>query len=174
VSDRPSGKLDFKASPPYKILRTEGSSYVLNMPPEFQGKNLFHADVLRKWPNNPLPGQGTANPGPVEVEGSDEKEYELEEVLTSRTHYRKLQYQVRWKDWPLDGRWLPAGDLRNSPTLLKAFHERYPDRAGPPMRLEAWTQAHQDEVDLEPHPDDDRPAELATSRRSTRRPRPKR
>ena len=98
VSDRPSRKLDFKASPPYKILRTEGSSYVLNMPPEFQGKNLFHADVLRKWPNNPLPGQGTANPRPVEVEGSDEKEYELEEVLTSRTHYRKLQYQVRWKD----------------------------------------------------------------------------
>lgn len=56
------------------------------------GSKVFHADRLRKYPNNPLPGQVCVNPEGEAVEPGEEEEWEVYRVTSSRTHYRKLQY----------------------------------------------------------------------------------
>ena len=58
---------------------------------------------------------------------------------------------------------------KNAPDAIKRFHDEYPERDGPPMRLAQWKKAHDDEVDLEPHPDDNKPAKTAPTRFSKRR-----
>ena len=92
VTDRPSSKLDYPMTRGhYEILEELGNdSFRLKVPESWQGRDVYHADRLRKYPNNPLPGQAAENPEGELVDGS--MEYEVEKVLTSRTHYRRLQY----------------------------------------------------------------------------------
>ena len=54
---------------------------------------MFHADRLRKAPENPLPGQLNAEPPPVQV--NDYEEYEVQEVLASKLVRGKLFYRVK-------------------------------------------------------------------------------
>lgn len=45
-----------------------------------------------------------------EVGPERDVEWEVEQLLASRVHYGKLQYQVRWKGWSADPEWYPAAD----------------------------------------------------------------
>ena len=51
----PTTRLDSQFAGPFKILEERGHNYVLDIPPSFKGKNLFHADRVRKADINPLP-----------------------------------------------------------------------------------------------------------------------
>lgn len=51
-----------------------------------------------------------------------------------------------------DDNWYPAGDYKNAPDKLMAFHKRYPDLPGPPVRLPIWLDAA-----LNDHADDGKP-----------------
>jgi hypothetical protein len=54
---------------------------------------MFHANKLRKHPNNPLQGQLAPEPEPLNVYGDDE--YKVEEILSTRLVYRLLCYKVK-------------------------------------------------------------------------------
>ena len=56
--------------------------------------------------------------------------WEVEQLLASRVHYGKLQYQVRWKGWSADPEWYPAADFKNSPEATKQFHDENHDKSG--------------------------------------------
>ena len=57
-----------------------------------------------------------------------------------------------------DATWYDAESFKNSATLLREYHNDYPDNAGPPKRLDAWlTAAAEDRIDP-PHGDDNVPA----------------
>ncbi|XP_015682936.1 zinc finger protein 652-like, partial [Protobothrops mucrosquamatus] len=58
----------------------------------FQVHPVFHASLLKLAPQAP----SHSAPGPVT--GS---QYEVQEVLDSRTHHGKVQYLIRWKGYPL-------------------------------------------------------------------------
>jgi len=136
LTDRPSSKLDYPMTRGhYEILESLGNdSFRLRVPENWQGCDVYHADRLRKYPNNPLPGQAAENPE-GELLG-ESLEYEVEKVLTSQSHYKKLQYRVAWKGWDLeDDKWYYADDFKNAATLLKAYHDEYPEKDGPPIRL---------------------------------------
>ena len=135
---RPSDKLDYPLTRQhYRIQRKAGHSFVLDIPAGWKGTKTFHADRLRLFPNNPLPGQKAPEPPSEAVgpEGATEDEFEVDKVTASRLHYGKLQYQVEWKGWDPDATWQYADNLKNAPEALKAYHEEHPDQAGPPLRL---------------------------------------
>ena len=73
-------------------------------------------------------------------------------------HYRKLQYRVKWIGYDEDLTWYPASNFRNAPQKLIDFHDNYPDRPGPPMRLSQWTKAALEDEYLDDHEDDEKTA----------------
>ena len=117
---------------------------------------VFHAEKLRKDPNNPLPGQFNPEPPPLELENGETK-YEVQEVLAIKLIRGKLKYRVQWKGWDPDPEWYPASSISNSPIALQSFHNTNPTQPGPPKNLQYWFQCAGNDIFLESRSDDDRP-----------------
>lgn len=161
---RPSRKLSDQWSGPYRVIEKVGHSYRLDLPPNIKVHPVFAPEKLRAVPRTlPLEGQVLDPALPVEVDG--EEEWEVEEVVASRQFYGRLQYRVRWVGYDIDLEWYPARLLRNAPVKVQAFHTRHPTAPGPPKRLNLWLSAAEDDVFLDYHPDDDRPARDRPNRR---------
>lgn len=157
LQDRPSRKLSHLASGPYRIIEKVGNSYKLDLPEAIRVHPIFHPSKLRKAATTePLTGQHMDPPPPVQVGETDE--WEVENILDARTHYRKLQYRIQWVGHDLDLQWYPAGDMKNVPRKLQEFHAQYPAKPGPPMRLQEWLHADEEDRVLDDHIDDNKPA----------------
>jgi hypothetical protein len=166
-TDRPSDKLDYPLAGPFKILEMVGHSYRLQLPASYKIWPVFHADRLRKDPDNPLPGQINKESDAIEVNG--ELEWEVEKILSSRVRYGKLCYKVEWKGWDMDDQWYPASNFKNAALKLKDFHEKYPDEAGPPVRLESWIRSAIEDKFDEDHQNDDKPRHQGTRHQRRRK-----
>ena len=130
-SDRPSLKLDDKQFGPFKVIGKKDSNYRLELPATMMINNNFHASLLHKLDKEPLPGQINPPPPPIIVE--DHEEYEVVEILNSRTWHGHLEYQVHWSNWPKDLTWYRAdgGQFEHSQEVVDAYHQTYPERPGP-------------------------------------------
>ena len=167
TTTRPSDKLDFpNTRNHYEIIEKVGHSYRLELPQSWKGTDVFHADRLRKYDNNPLPGQALECPGPVNTDEDGDPEWEVDRVTASKVANGKLFYQADWKGWDPDPEWYPASDFKHAPKALWDFHEANPDAPGPPRRLMNWLNE-----DTETHDDDEYPETegLRRSRRITRK-----
>ncbi len=133
TTDRPSKKLANQMDGPYEILEQIGHSFRLRLPESIKVHPVFHADRLRKDPDNPLEGQSNPDPPPLQV--NDQEEYEVQEILAVKQTRGKLRYKIKWKGWDDDPEYYPASVLSNSPLALQRFHEANPDRPGPPKNL---------------------------------------
>ncbi|KAJ5134995.1 retrovirus polyprotein [Penicillium bovifimosum] len=155
LKDRPSRKLSDVASGPYKIIKKEGFSFKLDLPPSIKVHPVFHASKLRKASTTePLRGQHSDHPPPIQVGETDE--WEVEKILDAKLRYRKLVYRVQWLGHDVDLTWYPAGNFKNSADKIEEFHDNYPSKPGPPLRLQAWKDAAMADQLLEDHPDDDK------------------
>jgi Integrase zinc binding domain/Integrase core domain len=143
---RPSKKLDYQMAGKFPIIEKVGNSYKLQLPPSMKIWPIFSPDKLRKARNDPLPGQVEDEGEPIEIDGH--KEYEVEEILASRLHYRKLQYRAKWLGTDHDPTWYPASDFKGCPHRIRDFHHRHPDKPGPPRRLSGWIRAWEDGNEL--------------------------
>ncbi|SLM34530.1 retrotransposon nucleocapsid protein [Lasallia pustulata] len=94
-------KIEDKMLGPFPIVKKVGTSYELELPQTMKVHNVFHSNLLRKDPGDPLPGQIQEPPGPI-VTADDEKTRDLE-----------------W--YYADGR-----EFDNSQDIVKDFHDRYP------------------------------------------------
>jgi transposase InsO family protein len=152
----PTTRLGPQWAGPYEILEEKGHSFLVDMPDWYKGSTTFHADRLRKAAQNPLPGQKEDPPEAEEIDGAPE--WEVEEILSSRVTGRnkKLQYQVQWVGYDPDETWQEARNLKNAPAALKAFHDRYPRAAGPPVRLLEWLAAAAEDKFNPDHEDDNK------------------
>ena len=56
----------------------------------------------------------------------EEEEYEVEEILDSRRHRRKLQFLVKWKGY-IDATWQPEADVKNAQELVDEFYSKHPN-----------------------------------------------
>jgi hypothetical protein len=130
----------------------KGHSYVIDLPPHMRMSNVFHADRLRKAAENLLPGQYQEPEPPTEING--EPEYDVEEVLASRVHNGGLQYQVQWTGHDPDDQWYNAEGFIGAPQKIKDYHDVYPEKPGPPARLQLWMDAHARDEDLQPITED--------------------
>jgi hypothetical protein len=94
---------------------------------------MFHANKLRKYPNNPLRGQLDPKPKPLNVYGDDE--YGVEVILGVRLVYGLLHYKVKWQGLDDDPAEYSPEDLRHAPFALRTFYKQYLKRPGPPKNL---------------------------------------
>ena len=152
-TDRPSRKLADQMSGPYKIIEQIGHSFKLQLPDSIKVHPVFHADRLRKDPDNPLPGQQNADLPPVQVD--DQEEYEVDQVLAVKLLRNKLRYRIKWKGWDDDPKWYPVSTLRNAPMALRTFYQDNPTKKGPPKNLEYWLDCAAKDVFIETRLDDD-------------------
>jgi hypothetical protein len=168
-TEAPTTKLDSQNAGPWTIVDMKGHSFVLDTPPWYKGSKLFHADRLRKAAQDPMPQQQAVPEPPTEING--EPEWDVERILASRLfgQRKKLQYQVSWVGLDPDEEWYPAGDLKNSPLLLEAFHQENPEAAGPPIRLRQWIRDAVDDKFGDQHEDDDVAEHGAMGRRTKKR-----
>lgn len=152
---RPSKKLGHQNIGPFRIKEKIGHSFALELPKDMRVHNLFHADRLRKFPGNPLPGQSTDAPEPTIYHS--EEEFEVSEITNSRISRGQLQYQANWKGYDTDRTWYPATNFKGAPTVLKTFHDRYPAAAGPPKNLAKWNSAYESGIELDDEESDNSP-----------------
>ena len=89
----------------------------------------------------------TESETPEEIDG--EPEWVVDELLASRISDGKLQYQLRWYGWNEDAEWYDATLLKNAPMKVQIFHEQYPNKPGPPRRLQEWVKAAAEDKFLE-------------------------
>jgi len=155
-TDRPSRKLGDQMAGPFEIVDQVGHSFRLKLPETMKVHPVFHAEKLRKDPDNPLLGQANPNPPPLVLEDGEE-EYEVQSVLAVKLVRGNLKYQIQWKGWDRDLEWYPAESLRNSPLALREFHKKNPSRPGPPQNLDYWLDCALNDTIPEPKPGDNRP-----------------
>ena len=91
-SYRPSRKLASKFEGPYYIVEQIGHGYRLRLPDGSKIHDIFSPDVLKKSPDNPLPGQESAQPPSEAIAGKEE--WEVDQVLASRLFRGRLEYYV--------------------------------------------------------------------------------
>jgi hypothetical protein len=154
-TNRPSKKLSSQNVGPFEILKKVGRSFKLDLPPSIKVHPVFHANKLRKHPDNPLRGQLDPEPKPLNVYGDDE--YKVEEILSTRLVYGLLRYKVKWQGLDDDPAEYSPKDLRHAPLALRTFYERYPRQPGPPKNLQYWIRCAEDDVQPECRPDDNEP-----------------
>ena len=135
TTTRPSKKLGEKRYGPFEVLGKEGlTAYCLKLPATWKKIHpVFNEALLTPYKPPTYPQQQQPRPAPpIIVEGDEE--YEVDEILDSRMRNSKLQYLVRWKDYParVDWTWEPESNITHAPEAIKDFHTKNPSA---PRRL---------------------------------------
>ena len=86
---------------------------------------VFNVVKLSAAPDDPIPGRKPrAPPPPIVVNG--EPEWEVEEVLDSRWHWRRFQFLIKWKGFSREhNSWEVASDVK-VPDLVAEYYRKHP------------------------------------------------
>lgn len=139
--DRPSRKLSDKWYGPVEVLERVGESWEVRLPAEWKIHPVFHSHSLRKYVDNPLPGQTKPVPAPLQIL-PEQDEWEITEILGAKKVNAKLFYKIKWKGADEDLNWYPCSDAMTAPHMLKSFHLKNPQAKGPPRSLLKWLEAY--------------------------------
>src|ERR1700733_12967323 len=130
-------KLDNRWFGPFRVQKVlSRNAYCLTLPHNFRRIHpIFHVSLLHCWHLDPIPECPQPDQPEPLLADNGEPEYEVETILDSRMHYRKLQYLVHWKGYgPEHNSWEPANNPANAPELIAEFHRTNPSV---PRRLSA-------------------------------------
>ena len=119
---RPSKKLDWK-NLPYTITRVLGShTYELDVPRSIH--NRFHASLLRRAFQDPLPSQRVDFPEPGPILGdSGEPEYFVERIIYAKGPTNNRRVLIQWVGWA-EPTWEPLSNVVGTEALSK-FEEEF-------------------------------------------------
>ena len=114
---RPTPKLDYRGTGPYRVEAVNGGSAKLSLLAGSKINPTVNLSYLHRFNNNPFPGQATdtESPDPV-IAGEDpsEEKFGVTRILDARINrqYRggRLQFRVSWHGWPDDPTWYNADD----------------------------------------------------------------
>ena len=116
---RPSKKLDDKYYGPFTVVEAVGNNaYRLKLPPSYQIHDVFHVSLLE--PYRVREGEAPTRPPAILVD--DQFEWEVDEILDDKVRYRKKQYLVKWKGFPIEeSTWEPEENLENAQEILQDY-----------------------------------------------------
>ena len=118
---RPCKKLDDKFLGPFRIAQMVGQNAYRLMLPQSYGRlhATFHVSLLEPYRNR----KGRKVPKPVPVHG--EEEWEIDDILDSRSHHGRTMYLVRWKGFTKESdSWEPQENLENAKAMVDAYEKR--------------------------------------------------
>ena len=116
---RPCVKLDYKKLGPFRIIECINFvAFWLALPSHFRIHDVFYVSLLEPHYASQLPGRQAPPTPPPPVQLTTWEEYELEQILDSRSHHWHLQYLVLWRGYPMsEATWEPSKNLRDDVTL---------------------------------------------------------
>ena len=123
--ERPSKKLMAKRVGPRTIIKKLSDiSFRVDMPRPWRAHCDFHAKNLTHLPGEYFPARLAPEPDFVDKD----HEYIVDRLDARRTHYRKLQYFVVYKGYPVDdGQWRPLQELKDTcPDLVRDYDLKHP------------------------------------------------
>uniref|UniRef100_A0A803T7I9 Gypsy retrotransposon integrase-like protein 1 n=1 Tax=Anolis carolinensis TaxID=28377 RepID=A0A803T7I9_ANOCA len=128
-SHRPCRKLDARFIGPYPVVaQLNPVTFKLQLPRSMRIHPVFHRSLL-------LPADGVRpdvdRPAPVPILVDGEDEFEVQDILDSRFHRRRLQYLIDWVGFgPEERSWEDASTV-HAPDLTRRFHQTYPAKPRP-------------------------------------------
>jgi hypothetical protein len=124
-------KLAAKNYGPYEIIEKLGkATFKLKLPAKTRTHDVFHASKFIRYHRDTIGKRNPTNPPPLEIEGHDE--FEVERILDSRIHYRKVQYLVKWVGYDAShDSWEPVSHVDNAKKAVAEFHKNHPDAPAP-------------------------------------------
>ncbi|SJL08165.1 uncharacterized protein ARMOST_11528 [Armillaria ostoyae] len=129
---RPKKKLDNKRVGPFLILeKTGASAYKLKLPPHWKIHPRFNEKLLTPYIPPAFPNQEQPPPPPPDLI-EDEEQWELEEVLDSKTRKVRakrgqlsttvIDYFVKWKGWTQEhNSWVAEVDMGNAQEAIADY-----------------------------------------------------
>uniref|UniRef100_A0A803TXD7 Gypsy retrotransposon integrase-like protein 1 n=1 Tax=Anolis carolinensis TaxID=28377 RepID=A0A803TXD7_ANOCA len=128
-SHHPCRKLDARFIGPYPVVaQLNPVTFKLQLPRSMRIHPVFHRSLL-------LPADGVRpdadRPAPTPVLVDGEEEFEVQDILDSRFHRRRLQYLIDWVGFgPEERSWEDASTV-HAPDLTRRFHQTYPAKPRP-------------------------------------------
>jgi len=123
----PSQKLSHQRLGPFVVERRIGPmAYRLRLPHRMKQLHLvFNVVKLTLAPDDPITGRITEDhPPPIVIDR--EAEWEVEEILDSRWHWRRFQYLIKWKGYGREhNSWESASEV-STLELTAEFHRKHP------------------------------------------------
>ena len=126
--DQPTSKLAAKRYGPFSVVQVLlPITYQLTLPVQWKIHLVFHVDLLTPYKETAFHGANYTRPPPDLID--NEEEYEIEQILNSRTRgrNRRVQYLVGWVGYPeSDNQWLDADQL-TADEAIREFKKKCPD-----------------------------------------------
>lgn len=119
---------------PFKVIEKVGqSSYRIDIPKTWKNIHpVFNGVLLTPYHEPQFPTQPRNMRPPPEVIGK-ELEYEVQEIVNSRTYRRRFEYKVQWKGYGVhEQTWEPVSNLTHAKEVIADFHKKYPNKPKPP------------------------------------------
>ena len=113
---------------PYTIKKIiSRNAYELELPDTIRIHPVFHIHLLKPYldPNKDFPSR-IRNPTPEpEFIDEDEPAWNVESILKKRRRGRKIEYLVKWQDYPLEeATWEPLENLEKADEAIQEFEDR--------------------------------------------------
>ena len=118
----------------FSILARKGNSYWVELLNFIKIHSVFSSDRLCKAADDSLPGQRNEPLPPIVV--TEDYEYEVQEIIVTKTIRGNLHYRASWIGYDEDLKWYPADNFKYSSHLLKQFHLTNPEQPGPSTGLQ--------------------------------------
>jgi hypothetical protein len=96
--------------------------------------DTFHISLLRKVAIDFLIEQFQSSSSSIVIE--EKTVYEINDILNSRYHYKKLQYKVEWIDHSSNKIWYLAENFHEHlKEILNDYHQKYSNKSKSELRL---------------------------------------